>query len=140
MITATVTTSVTATGPATDTLATETTPTDTTATGTTPTDTTATTEPTTTAAAPDQLDGTGYTVILQSFPKATKTQQDAIAYQQGLTGVTGTGVLDSDSYPDLKPGWWVVFAGKYTTADEANAAAAKLRDQGHDGRVRPKVA
>ena len=131
LITATVTTSVTATGPSTDTVGSAT---DTTATDTTATDTTATTEPTTTTAAqPDDWSGTGYTVILQSFPKATKTQQDAIAYQQGLTGVTGSGVLDSDNYPDLKPGWWVVFAGKYTTADAANAAAANLRTQGHAG-------
>ncbi len=79
-------------------------------------------------------------MILQSFPKATKTQQDAIAYQQGLTGVTDTGVLDSDSYPDLKPGWWVVFAGKYATADEANAAAATLRTQGHTGAYGRQVA
>jgi len=148
VITSTVTTSVTATGPSTDTAgsataptATETTGTDTTATSTTPTDTTATTEPTTTVAGQASgWSGTGYTVILQSFPKATKTEQDAIAYQQGLTGVTGTGVLDSDSYPDLKPGWWVVFAGKYTTADAADAAAAQLRSQGHEGAYGRKVA
>jgi SPOR domain len=150
VITSTVTTSVTATSPSTDTVgssataptATEPTATDTTATSTTPTETTATTtEPTTTPASQTAVwSGTGYTVILQSFPKATKTEQDAIAYQQGLTGVTGTGVLDSDSYPDLKPGWWVVFAGKYTTADEADAAAAQLRSQGHEGAYGRKVA
>jgi hypothetical protein len=147
VITSTVTTSVTATGPATDTVgsatetaATDTAATDTTATDTTPTDTTTTEPTTTTAARPDDWSGTGYTVIVQSFPKATKTQQDAIAFQQGLTGVTGSGVLDSDNYADLKPGWWVVFVGKYTTADEANAAAAKLRSQGQTGAYGRKVA
>jgi hypothetical protein len=77
---------------------------------------------------------------VQSFPKATKTQQDAIAYQQGLTGVTGSGVLDSDHYPALKPGWWVVYVGTYSTAAEADAAAARLRDQGQTGAYGRKVA
>jgi septal ring-binding cell division protein DamX len=149
IITSTVTTSVTATGttPTTDTVSTagtdttvtDTTATDTTATDTTPTDT-GTTEPTTSQAArPDDWTGTGYTVIVRSFPKATKSQQDAITYQQGLTGVTGSGVLDSDNFPDLKPGWWVVFVGHYATADAANAAAAKLRDQGQTGAYGRKV-
>jgi hypothetical protein len=79
-------------------------------------------------------------VIVQSFPKDSKTQQDAIAYQQGLAGVTGSGVLDSDHYPDLKPGWWVVFVGQYATADEAETAAARLRSEGHEDAYSRKVA
>jgi hypothetical protein len=148
-ITSTVTTSVTATNgtsPTTQTVTTatngtgtETTPTDTTS----PTDTTAPTDtsttPGTTPPRPDDWTGTGYTVIVRSFPKDTKTQQDAISYQQGL-GLTGSGVLDSNNFPDLRPGWWVVFVGKYSTADAANAAAAKLRGQGQTGAYARKVA
>jgi septal ring-binding cell division protein DamX len=33
------------------------------------------------------------------------------------------GVLDSDDYSSLRPGYWVVFSGQYETQEEAQSAA-----------------
>jgi len=40
-------------------------------------------------------------------------------------------VLNSNQHPNLKPGYWVVFTGRYPHGIEAAAAAARLRASGH---------
>ena len=115
----------------TDTTATDTTVTDTTATETDPTatetDTTAT-EPTETVAPPDDWPtGTAaYTVILKSDSQATMDRSEAESFAAGVTQ-GAAGVLNSDNYSSLRPGWWAVFLGQYDDADSAKAAAADLR-------------
>jgi hypothetical protein len=115
-------TSATDTGAtATDTTGTET---DTTGTGT---DTTAT-EPTATEPPPDDWPaGTAaYTVILKSDSQATMDRSEAESFAAGVTQ-GAAGVLNSDNYSSLRPGWWAVFLGQYDDADSAKAAAADLR-------------
>lgn len=41
-----------------------------------------------------------------------------------------TGVLRSDDYPSLNPGFWVSYAGPYDGSDEATAAVATLAEDG----------
>ena len=122
----------------TDTSATDTSATDTSATETdtsaTETDTTATetdttaTEPTETEAPPDDWPaGTAaYTVILKSVDKSTAERSEAESFAAGVTEGTA-GILDSDNYSSLRPGWWVVYTGQYDDAAAARAAAEDLR-------------
>jgi hypothetical protein len=37
-------------------------------------------------------------------------------------GISGVGVLRSDDFSSLKPGFWVVFAGEYDTQEQARDA------------------
>jgi hypothetical protein len=46
-------------------------------------------------------------------------------------GGLGVGVLNSSQHPNLPPGNWVVFTGRYPLGTEAAAAAARLRASGH---------
>jgi cell division septation protein DedD len=110
---------------------------------TAPTTTTAppATQPTpgTTAAGTWPPGVSGYTVVLRSLPKSGTSEQQARAVARGITGVTA-GVLDSSRYASLNPGWWVVYAGRYATLTQADAAAARLRAAGHAGVYARRVA
>jgi hypothetical protein len=96
--------------------------------------TTPSTHPTqeTTAAGTWPVGVSGYTVVLRSLPKSGTSEQQARAVARGISGVTA-GVLDSSRYGSLNPGWWVVYAGRYATLTQADAAAARLRAAGHAG-------
>jgi hypothetical protein len=97
--------------------------------GTTPTPSpspTETPEPTTT---PDSGSSTvgewpagksGWTVVLAS----TTSQSAAESRADGFTndGISGVGVLNSDDFGSLKPGYWVVFSGEYDTQAQARDA------------------
>ncbi len=48
-----------------------------------------------------------------------------------IAGGLRVGVLNSSQHPNLKPGYWVVFTGRYPHGTEAAAAAARLRSRGH---------
>jgi hypothetical protein len=86
----------------------------------------------TTAAGTWPVGVSGYTVVLRSLPKSGTSEQQARAVARGIAGVSA-GVLDSSRYASLHPGWWVVYAGRYATLTQANAAAARLRAAGHAG-------
>jgi hypothetical protein len=62
-----------------------------------------------------------YTVILWSA--TTRSQAEAKAESLAGDGVDSVGVLRSDDYSSLKPGYWVVFSGQYDSAELAGAAA-----------------
>jgi hypothetical protein len=69
----------------------------------------------------------GYTIVIASIPargdglaEATAKAKDALA--RGLRA----GVLDSDKFASLHPGYFVVFAGVYGSLDEAQAAARSM--------------
>lgn len=97
------------------------------------------TEPTTTAAAPRPsrpaarpkqglstwAAGNGYSVVIASIPargsglaEATAKAKDALA-----RGVGGAGVVESSKFASLHPGYFVVFAGRYNSLQEAERAA-----------------
>jgi uncharacterized iron-regulated membrane protein len=79
----------------------------------------------------------GWTVVL--FTSHAKASADAKA--AGLVaGGLRVGELNSSQHPNLKPGYWVVFAGRYPRGSEAAAAAARLRTGGHPGARARQVA
>jgi hypothetical protein len=79
----------------------------------------------------------GWTVVL--FSGRTKATADATAAGLAAAGLH-VGVLNSSQHPNLKPGNWIVFAGRYPHGPEATAAALRLRNSGHPGAVARQVA
>jgi SPOR domain len=65
----------------------------------------------------------GWTVVLASDRKHAGALADA--RRIAAAGVQ-IGVLDSTLHPPLRPGFWVVFSGRYPTKSQARAAASQL--------------
>jgi hypothetical protein len=63
-----------------------------------------------------------YTVVLAETPDETLARTRATA---AVGGGVPAGVLDSDAYPTLEPGMWVLFAGRYDTRAEAAEDATR---------------
>jgi sporulation related protein len=63
-----------------------------------------------------------YTVALAETPDETAARARAAA---AATGGVPAGVLQSDAYPSLDPGMWVLFAGRFDTRAEAEAEATR---------------
>jgi hypothetical protein len=87
---------------------------------------------TTTTATPGDVaswpDGqSAYTVVLATAPDEASAQARAAAAVK--SGVPA-GVLDSDRYPTLEPGEWVLFAGRFESRAEAIAEAARYAGSG----------
>lgn len=64
---------------------------------------------------------------------AKKTQAEA-------KGFSNAGVLNSDDYFTLNPGYWVLFLGAYDTKSEAQAAQAEARAAGYSDAYVRRVA
>ena len=69
---------------------------------------------------------TAWTVILESA--TSESAADAKANELAGQGTT-VGVLHSDDYSSLKPGYWVVFSGQYDSQSAAQSAADGLKSQ-----------
>ncbi len=101
---------------------------------TTTTPTTTSTPTTTVAEKNDWPPGKdGFAVLLMSrdteqFDYAYITQQKATAESKGLTNV---GVLNSDDYFTLNPGYWVLYMGPYDTKSQAQAAVSTAVSHGY---------
>lgn len=127
------------TGFPTDTGFTQTTPT----TPTTPTTGTTSTQPTSTEESSDWPEGLdAWAVLLASkdteqFDFAYITQQKANAEAKGFDNA---GVLNSDDYFTLNPGYWVLYLGPYDTKSEAQAAQADARAAGYSDAYVRRVA
>ena len=68
-----------------------------------------------------------FTVVLASKP----ARREAVAVARDAQRISSdAGVLRSDDFASLRPGFWVTFAGSYASADDARAAAADLRARG----------
>jgi SPOR domain len=83
----------------------------------------------------------GWTVVLVSLPRAVgpdKARERAAKAKK--TGLPDPGYLVSDRYPSLHPGYYVVFAGIYTTRAEAEAAVPTARAKGFGGAYARPVA
>ena len=64
----------------------------------------------------------GYTIVLASLPVgAGIVTAKALAERAANAGLPQTGVLASTGYASLHPGYLVVFAGVYGSAEEAQA-------------------
>ncbi len=72
----------------------------------------------------DWTGGDGYTVILSSV--RDRAEADSFKSRVQATG-RSAGVLVSDNYGSLRPGYYAVFSGTYSTAAAARQAAAGLR-------------
>ena len=68
-----------------------------------------------------------YTVVLAQAPNETTARTQATA---ALDADVPAGVLESDRYPTLEPGTWVVFAGRFDSLEEAAAAADRFAEAG----------
>lgn len=83
---------------------------------------------TTTAGAPGniatwEIGLPGWTVVLA----ADHTRRAAYADAERLAGQgIDAGVLDSTQHPSLRPGYWIVFSGRYATRTAAASASAQL--------------
>jgi hypothetical protein len=76
-------------------------------------------------------DEDGFTVVLSSLPVSGGRD---LAMQTARRGIRGglkeVGVLDSEDYASLHPGFFVVFAGVYPSLEAAQNAVADARDAG----------
>ena len=70
----------------------------------------------------------GFTVVLASIPARGSGRDDADAKAKEAIdkGLRKVGVLVSDRFSSLHPGYYVVFAGIYDSLDEAQRAATRL--------------
>jgi hypothetical protein len=69
-----------------------------------------------------------YTVALAEAPDETSARARAAA---AVSGGVAAGVLQSDSYPTLDPGKWLVFAGRFDTRSEAEEEATRYVAAGY---------
>jgi hypothetical protein len=76
-------------------------------------------------------DEDAFTVVLSSLPVSGGRE---LAMQTARRGIRGglkeVGVLDSEDYASLHPGFFVVFAGVYPSLEAAQNAVADARDAG----------
>jgi hypothetical protein len=65
----------------------------------------------------------GWTIVLSSSPQSSGRAAAASIGQQAIdAGLTDVGVLNSDEYSSLHPGYFVVFTGIYSSESEARGA------------------
>jgi zinc ribbon protein len=77
---------------------------------------------TTTSTLTDWPKSSGWTNVLVSIPKVEgRDEALARAEQARRRGLRQVGVLDSSRFASLHPGYWVVFAGVYTSQPEATS-------------------
>jgi hypothetical protein len=70
----------------------------------------------------------GWTIVLATFPQAEGRRGAALkAREARRRGLRRVGVLDSSSYASLRPGYWVVFTGIYTSEAEATSDLERAR-------------
>jgi hypothetical protein len=73
---------------------------------------------------------TAYTVVLIS---ATSHKQANTKAREAKSRGIDAGVLHSNDYSSLNPGYWVVFAGQYATADQARSHIGDYASKGFSG-------
>ncbi len=74
---------------------------------------------------------------LSSLPKADATPASVDAAKRSAlsSGASAASVLDSDLYPSLPPGNYIVYSGVYDSSKEADAGLAQLGDGFPDASV-----
>lgn len=83
----------------------------------------------------------GWTVVLLSLPRAEGADAaTARAARAAKAGLPEPGVLVSDRFASLHPGYFVIFTGVYASEAEAEAAVPTARSRGFGGAyTRPVV-
>lgn len=76
---------------------------------------------------------TAYTVVLASETSRSAAERKARDFQSGGHSI---GILDSDDFSSLNPGYFVVFSGQYDDLEAARDAAAGLRSVEPDAYAR----
>jgi predicted nucleic acid-binding Zn ribbon protein len=77
-------------------------------------------------------DGEGYTVIVYKFDdKADAKLKAREVAGKGLPA----GVLQSDDFPSLDPGSWLVYIGQFDSSKQADKASRKYENAGYPGEV-----
>lgn len=72
-----------------------------------------------------------YTVVLGSYPSATgRNKATTLARRASRAGLLDVGLLDSDNFASLHPGYFVVFSGVYESADDAASALRQAQRRG----------
>jgi NAD+--asparagine ADP-ribosyltransferase len=72
--------------------------------------------------------------VLISYPKATgRDDALATATRAAKARLPGVGILDSDRFSSLHPGYFVVFSGIYGSQARAEAALRTARASGFSG-------
>ena len=103
---------------------------------TVPTATTGTTGTTTTTARRRSLiewprGRSGWTLVLASLPASSGRDAATARARDALeAGLPQVGVLDSERFTSLHPGYYVVFSGVYGSLSEAQEAASEAADAG----------
>jgi hypothetical protein len=65
----------------------------------------------------------GWTIVLSSSPQSSGRAAAVRLGREAIdAGLTDVGVLNSDEYSSLHPGYFVVFTGIYTSESEARGA------------------
>ncbi|HKP89223.1 MAG TPA: serine/threonine-protein kinase [Thermoleophilaceae bacterium] len=77
------------------------------------------------------LDRRAYTVVLGSAD--TPAQAEATRQRAETSALPSIGVLHSDDFASLRPGYWVTFSGSYDDVSTAARAASVARDEGFSG-------
>lgn len=72
-------------------------------------------------------DESGYTVVVAS--EGTRDAAEVIRSKVERAGFEA-GILRSDDYTSLRPGYWVVFVGKFSVKADADAEMRRLRGNG----------
>jgi hypothetical protein len=76
-------------------------------------------------------DEDGFTVVLSSLPSSGGRDLALQTARRGIrAGLGEVGVLDSEDYASLHPGFFVVFAGVYPSLEAAQNAVGDARDAG----------
>jgi cell division septation protein DedD len=73
---------------------------------------------------------TAYTVVLVS---AKSHKQANAKAQEAVSRGIDAGVLHSNDYSSLNPGYWVVFAGQYSSAGQASSHIQEYAGKGFSG-------
>lgn len=73
-------------------------------------------------------DEEGYTVIVAS--KETQSEAEEFGHRALDAGLAEPGVLNSDDYPTLRPGYWVAYVGRFSTAGDAAALLPQVETAG----------
>jgi hypothetical protein len=87
-------------------------------------------KPPTVAEWPDGAEG--YTVVVYKFDD--KAGAKAKAKEVAAKGLPA-GILDSDKYPSLDPGSWLVYIGQFDSQKQAEKASRKYENAGYPGEV-----
>jgi hypothetical protein len=83
----------------------------------------------------------GWTIVLVSYPKqGGRSAALTTAARAVKAKLRQVGILDSDAYASLQPGYFVVFTGVFPTKDDADAAVSTARQAGFGGAYSRQIA